>query len=116
MNWKTLDNSLDLPLLMEESTTDLVLIFKHSTRCSISAMALSRFERAFALAPTKFIVHFYMIEVVEQRPISNLITTHFGIEHQSPQVLLIYKNKAVYSVSHNGISYQDICSQAQKVT
>ena len=45
MNWKQLTDFQQLKQLTEASYQDPVLFFKHSTRCSLSVMALNRFER-----------------------------------------------------------------------
>jgi bacillithiol system protein YtxJ len=45
VNWVNLTSSGQLHELIKEAATTPVLLFKHSTRCSISAMALNRFEK-----------------------------------------------------------------------
>ncbi|MCP9764220.1 monothiol bacilliredoxin BrxC family protein, partial [Lacihabitans soyangensis] len=45
MNWNNLSEIQQLEIIKEESNVQPVAIFKHSTRCSISATALDRFER-----------------------------------------------------------------------
>ena len=47
MNWINLTSEDELASAIEESNQQAVLIFKHSTRCSISSMALGRFERGW---------------------------------------------------------------------
>ncbi len=77
-----------------------VLLFKHSTRCSISRMALKEFENDFNLSSK---VTPYFLDLLEHRDISNEITLRFGVVHQSPQLILIRDGKAVYDTSHSGI-------------
>ena len=45
IQWEKLDSLTMLNDLITLSNEKLVVIFKHSTRCSISSMAKSRFER-----------------------------------------------------------------------
>ena len=45
MSWDQLTDLQQLEQLKEASLQAPVLLFKHSTRCSISVMALNRFER-----------------------------------------------------------------------
>ncbi len=59
-----------------------VLLFKHSTRCSISRMALKEFENDFNLSSK---VTPYFLDLLEHRDISNEIALRFGVVHQSPQ-------------------------------
>ncbi|NSL87905.1 bacillithiol system redox-active protein YtxJ [Chitinophaga solisilvae] len=104
MTWKTLDSEAQLQQIIEESAMQPVVIFKHSTRCSISSMAKSRLERA--VAPEG--LTFYYLDLIAHRDISGKIAHDFGIMHESPQVLVIDKGVCVYDESHNGISMEEI--------
>lgn len=79
-----------------------VLIFKHSTRCSISGMAYNRFTRNWNENSEEFPV--YYLDLLRYREISDEISRRFGVKHESPQVLLIKNGVCVYHESHNGIS------------
>jgi bacillithiol system protein YtxJ len=83
------------------------LIFKHSTRCSISDAALSRFERD-GKGLDESTIKCYFLDLLQHRDISNAIATRYGIEHQSPQVLLISKGKCIFNESHMSISVSEI--------
>lgn len=87
--------------LSKEQGISAVLLFKHSTRCSISSMALNRLE-------TKWIddakIPAYYLDLLTYRDISNEIESLFSVEHASPQVLLIKNETCIYHNSHNGIS------------
>lgn len=76
------------------------LIFKHSTRCSVSRFALKQFEKDFDLQEK---VTPYFLDLLEHRDISNEIAHRFDVYHQSPQLLLIKGGKSVYDVSHDAI-------------
>jgi bacillithiol system protein YtxJ len=80
-----------------------VVIFKHSTRCSISRFSLKQFEREF-----DFEVDAYFLDLLEHRDISNEIATRFNVYHQSPQLLLIKDGKSVYDVSHDAIDATEL--------
>ena len=45
MQWEKLNQIVQIEALAEESKTQPVVIFKHSTSCSISAPAKSRLDR-----------------------------------------------------------------------
>lgn len=102
MNWNKLTTDDQLDLIKEESNRSPVLIFKHSTSCSISHMALSRMERNWN---DHLGVKPYYLDLLVHKPISNKIETVFGVEHESPQVLLIRNGECVYDASHMAISF-----------
>ncbi|QJW88347.1 bacillithiol system redox-active protein YtxJ [Spirosoma taeanense] len=102
MNWNKLTSAAQLDEIKEESAKQPVLIFKHSTTCSISAMALSRMERNWS---DQLGVKPYYLDLHANRPISNKIVSEFGVEHESPQVLLIRNGECVYDASHMAISF-----------
>jgi len=89
-----------------------VLIFKHSTTCSISAAAKSKIERQWAdagLDETKL----YYLDLLRYRPVSGEIAQKFGVEHQSPQLLLIQDGECQYNASHMGIRLSDVKAKVQ---
>ena len=108
MNWTVLTEESQLENIKQESQTQPVVIFKHSTRCSISSMAKSRLEREAKPEGVKF----YYLDLIKHRNISNGIAQLFSVRHESPQVLLIKDGNCIYDESHNGISMQDIAEQA----
>ena len=109
MNWITLSNAADINAIKEASFAQPQLIFKHSTRCSISSMAKSRLERATPAPNTQF----HYLDLIANRNISALIADTFDVEHESPQVLLIKKGECVYDESHSGISMDEISEQTE---
>ncbi len=105
MLWTLLTDLGQLNEIIDLSTTKPVLIFKHSTRCSISRMSLKQFENEFDLDEK---VTPYYLDLLENRNISNEIATKFNVEHQSPQLILIKEGVAVYNVSHSDIQVDDL--------
>ncbi len=105
MSWTQLTDLGQLNEIINLSTTKPVIIFKHSTRCSISRMALKQFENEFDLEEK---VTSYFLDLLENRIISNEIATRFDVEHQSPQLILIKDGKAIYNVSHSDIQVDDL--------
>ena len=104
MNWIPLTDEKQLAEIVNISQEKPVVIFKHSTRCSISSTALNRFERAWDSDATTA----YYLDLIAYRPISGLIASQFDIEHQSPQVLVIDKGTCPYSATHWDISVEEI--------
>jgi len=110
LDWKKLDKLEELEHIKELSKEKSVIIFKHSTSCSISAMALNRLERSWDDAEMSSAEAYYL-DLIANRDISNAIADIFGIEHESPQILIIKDGVCVYNNSHMGISYNDIKSE-----
>lgn len=108
MTWNELTDEAQLDAIKTQSTEMPVVIFKHSTRCSISSMAKSRLERS--VAPES--VAFYYLDLIRYRNISNKIAEVFHVHHESPQILLIRNGECTYDESHSGISMEDIAAQA----
>ena len=104
MNWEQLTDLQQIEQLKEASFQAPVLFFKHSTRCSISVMALNRFMREWNNAT----INPYFLDLLTYREVSNKIATLFEIEHQSPQILLIKDGACVYHASHNAIDAQTV--------
>nr|WP_315239934.1 bacillithiol system redox-active protein YtxJ [uncultured Flavobacterium sp.] len=100
VNWTELTNILQLQEVEAISNEKPVVIFKHSTRCSISRMALKQFEREYDL---ENVVDAYFLDLIAHRDISNEIADKFNVYHESPQLILIKNRKAVYNVSHSDI-------------
>lgn len=97
-------------LTKEQSGLGLtVLLFKHSTRCSISSMALNRLESKWN--DTENIPAYYL-DLLNHRDISNEIASLYSVEHASPQVLLIKNGICIYHASHTAISAADILAAA----
>ena len=108
MNWIELTSEAQLSDVKNLSATKPQLIFKHSTRCSISGMAKGRLERS--TAPEG--IDFYYLDLIKHRNISQKIAAEFDVSHESPQVLLIKNGECVYDESHSGISMDEIVEQA----
>ena len=100
VSWINLEDLGQLTEIQETSFAKPVIIFKHSTTCSISRMALKNFEREYRLNEK---IDAYYLDLLNFRPISNEIATRFNVTHQSPQLLLIKQGKSVYNVSHENI-------------
>ncbi len=104
MNWKEFSDDAGLEAIKKLSIEKPQVIFKHSTRCSISTMAKSRLERT--VAPDS--IDFNYLDLIAHRDISNKIANDFDVEHASPQILIIKNGECVYDESHNAISMDEV--------
>ncbi len=107
MNWIDLNDEQQLNTIIEQSKAQPVVIFKHSTRCSISSMAKNRLERSEPAANTLF----YYLDLIRYRALSNKVAADFHVVHESPQILMIKNGECTYEESHNGISMDEIVAQ-----
>lgn len=108
MTWIDLQSEEELNAIKERSFTRPQVIFKHSTRCSISSMAKNRLDKSSTPAD----MDFYYLDLLKFRNISNKITEDFKIYHESPQVLLIKNGECIYDESHSGIDIKELVEQA----
>jgi bacillithiol system protein YtxJ len=77
------------------------IIFKHSPRCSISNMAYDRYQRFQSNLPKD--VPTFLVNVITDRELSQLIAGKYGIQHESPQVLYVRNGTCIYAASHSAI-------------
>jgi bacillithiol system protein YtxJ len=107
MNWIDLNDEQQLADIKQLSKTRPQVIFKHSTRCSISIMAKSRLERNKQPDSGDF----YFLDLLKHRSLSDQIAEDFAVSHESPQILLIKNTACVYDESHSGIQMDEITEQ-----
>lgn len=105
VNWINLTSIEELKQAIAETQDSSGLFFKHSTRCNISAMALNSFESQWEENEK---CKLYFIDLIAHRDVSNALSDLSGVEHQSPQVILIKNKEAIYTASHNGITARGI--------
>lgn len=108
ISWNDLTDLNQLDEIISFSNEKPVLIFKHSTRCSVSRMALKQFENEFN---TYDKVTPYFLDLITYREISNAIADRFRVIHQSPQLILIKEGKAIYDVSHSDIDAGELAER-----
>lgn len=107
MRWSELRFANQIEMIREESKESPVLIFKYSSRCSVSRMALDRLERNWNESDMQMVKP-YFLDLITYRDVSNQIADVFEVEHESPQVLIIENEKSIYDQSHMGIQYEAI--------
>lgn len=103
--WVKLTSVTQLDEAVEASKDKKVILFKHSTRCSISSSALSKFTSKWT-EDTDVIP--YYLDLIAHRDVSNKIEVKFGVVHQSPQAVALQDGKVIYSASHMAINLDEI--------
>ena len=107
MQWITLKTEEELKMLVEKSFTKPQLIFKHSTRCSVSSAIKTRLEKS-SIPPT---IDFNYLDLIACRSLSNKIVEQFHVYHESPQVMLIKNGECIFDESHLSVYMEDIVKQ-----
>jgi len=104
--WKEITSVEEFNEMLNAPTDKAKLFFKHSTRCSISSMALKGFEREWNVSSDDF--ELYFVDLIAHRDISNAIAAESHVEHQSPQVVVWRNGEVIYNASHHHINAQKI--------
>ena len=104
IKWVQLTSESQIDVLIKESNHQPVMFFKHSTRCSISSMVLSRLESNWDLSEVTPVY----LDLLTYRPISNKLAEVFAVDHQSPQVILVKDGISVADLSHSQITVDAI--------
>ncbi|MEO6327357.1 MAG: bacillithiol system redox-active protein YtxJ [Ginsengibacter sp.] len=108
MDWINLNSEEQLQEIKNKSIYKPQVIFKHSSRCSLSSVAKNRLDK---VSPPDGI-DFYFLDLIKHRDISNKISREFDVYHESPQILLIKNGESVYDESHTAINMQEIAEHA----
>jgi bacillithiol system protein YtxJ len=105
INWKNLSSISDLEDADKLSFDNDVLLFKHSTTCSISHMAKMRLESSWNLSDR--LIPYYL-DLKTYRNVSDTISEKYHVHHESPQVIIIRKGECIYDASHLDITIEEI--------
>jgi bacillithiol system protein YtxJ len=92
------------------ATLPTALLLKHGAHCPISANArdeVGSFEKAHPDIPV------YSLEVTENSSLSKTVAEALGVQHQSPQLLLLEQGRASWHREHYDIAQHEIESRLQ---
>ena len=95
----------DLDRLFAESAEQPVVLFKHDFACHISANAY----RELAAVPGEV----PLIDVGRQNGLADEVASRTGIEHESPQVIVLRDGQPVYAASHWDITGEEVARAAR---
>lgn len=105
MYWNALESMEDWTAALKASHQGPVVVFKHSTRCSISRVALKLTQQRWELPAN---VKPFLLDLLNYREVSDAIAMNLETEHQSPQLILIRDGKALQHASHSNIDPVDL--------
>lgn len=89
---------------------ELILLYKHSYRCPISMMAhreVQQFREAHPDVPV------YLVDVNVRRDVSRYLEERTGIDHHSPQAILLRRGEAAWHGSHLDVTAQTLGRQVE---
>jgi bacillithiol system protein YtxJ len=95
----------DLDRLFAESAERPVVLFKHDFTCHISANAYRELAAVPGVVP--------LIDVARQQGLADEVASRTGIEHESPQVIVLRNGRPVYAASHWDITGKEVARSAE---
>ncbi|HEX7056429.1 MAG TPA: bacillithiol system redox-active protein YtxJ [Bacilli bacterium] len=101
--WREITTIDEWEEVLAHSEERPAVVLKHSTRCEISAGAFKEYERYLSDHPRED-VDYLLVKVIQSRPVSNKIAEDLQIKHESPQAILIDRQKAVWNASHRKVT------------
>jgi bacillithiol system protein YtxJ len=85
--------------------------------CPISRRARNEYEKFVTTKNQEGekSLHYYMIDVVNNREISNSIENKTGIKHESPQIILLHNGQPQWYESHMSINSKTINEKVMEI-
>ncbi len=99
LDWKEVSTIEEWNDIFANSLNMPTIILKHSTACPVSASALEEYETYLADSPNSH-VQYYLVKVIESRPVSNQIADDLKVKHASPQIIYFKNKEAIWNTSH----------------
>lgn len=106
MNWILADSADKIYEAEDLSQKERVLILKYSPKCVISHIMKNLLQKEWAEGEMR--MKTYIVNVINNDAISNDIAQRYGVQHESPQVLVLEKGKVVYNASHGQVIYANL--------
>jgi bacillithiol system protein YtxJ len=104
--WIFLTSENQLDEIEKKSFEKPQVIFKHSTRCSISSISLNKFVDKYDVPAEA--ADIYYLDLLNYRSVSNEIGVKFQVIHQSPQIIVVKDGVSIYNASHYDIQADKI--------
>ena len=96
-SWKPCQQMEHIERIYADSRRQPTFLFKFSPHCPLSAYmweVFQEFLKAHSVYPC------WRVDVIQHREVSQEIARRTGIRHESPQVLLFYRDRVVWHGSH----------------
>ncbi len=102
---RTLETTEELDALLD---APVALLYKHSTRCPISAVA---HEEIVALLDERPDTPVWLLDVNVHASLSHEVARRLGLEHHSPQAILLTHGRPGWHATHFQVRAADIARQ-----
>jgi bacillithiol system protein YtxJ len=109
-NFAPVTDAGEFDQLLARSHEAPVVLFKHSTTCPISARA----HRQMAELSTEVAGRISLVVVQRARELSRRVAEQTGIQHESPQTIILRNGQAVWSASHFDITAEAVTQAVQE--
>jgi bacillithiol system protein YtxJ len=103
-----IDDVESLDRFISEAGETPAIVFKHSNTCGISARVyreISQVTRPVGI-----------VTVQQARDVSDEIARRFGIQHETPQALIVCGDKVLWSASHYAVKAQAVEEALESVS
>jgi bacillithiol system protein YtxJ len=94
--------------LNEALASERAILYKHSTTCPVSAWVI---QTVLQFAELHHDWPIYLLKVIEQRALSDMVAERFEVRHQSPQIFVIKGGRCVWHASHSAITTESLSRQ-----
>jgi bacillithiol system protein YtxJ len=91
--------------LLTRSESEPIILFKHSLTCPVSARAYRQMSEL--AAPVSLVV------IQEARAVSREVEQLTGVQHESPQVIILRHGQPVWHASHFDITADTVAQAAR---
>lgn len=98
---------------LERSQSHPLFVFKHSDNCGISARALRETETF--LETCELPIEARLVVVQEAREASNFFAERLGVEHETPQAMLVINGVVRWEDSHSRLKAERIKTALEDV-
>lgn len=94
-----------LASLIARSQAAPIIIFKHSTTCGVSSSAYRELQKVDN--------EVNLVEIQSARSVSEEVEKQLGVPHESPQVIVLRRGKAVWNASHFQIKATEVSAAVE---
>jgi len=101
---KKINNKHDLDKALERSNHEPIIIFKYSSTCPMSGMALAEVEKF----EKKVDVQVYQIKVQDNRPESDQVASVLDLKHETPQIILVNESHNKQHLNHEDVTEDNL--------
>lgn len=106
MNWILVDSADKIYEARDYSDKERVMIFKHSHKCVISYTMKTLLQKEWHEGEMS--MKTYFVNVIDNKELADDITREFGVEHHTPQVLILEKGRVVSSFNYGKILFANL--------